>query len=104
MEGEYTLKALPVEAQVSPVFGIMADDLDGDGKMGDMARRQFLCSQTPDRAVRCSKGVLIKAGADRSFTYQPQKRDGHYVKGEVRDAAVIDQDKRKMSFDIARVL
>ncbi|MGI8636694.1 MAG: FG-GAP-like repeat-containing protein, partial [Segetibacter sp.] len=31
--GSLELAALPIEAQISPVFGIVADDLDGDGKM-----------------------------------------------------------------------
>jgi hypothetical protein len=30
--GRFTFQPLPVDAQIAPVYGIMADDIDGDGK------------------------------------------------------------------------
>jgi hypothetical protein len=87
--GKYTLSALPVEAQVSPVFGIVADDLDGDGSMDLWLGGNFYSLKPQVGRHDASRGVFLKGGTNRSFTYQPQPHDGFYVKGEVRDAVVI---------------
>ena len=31
--GHFTIKPLPLEAQAAPVFGMMSEDLDGDGNL-----------------------------------------------------------------------
>jgi hypothetical protein len=87
--GKYKLITLPVEAQVSPVFGIIADDLDGDGRMDIWLGGNFYQVKPQIGRYDASRGVLLKGAADRTFTYLPQPHDGFYVKGEVRDAAVI---------------
>ncbi|MBK7710835.1 MAG: VCBS repeat-containing protein [Bacteroidales bacterium] len=94
-DGKYTLKALPVEAQVSPVFGIVADDLDGDGNIEIWLGGNFYSVKPQIGRYDASKGVLLKIGNDRSFTFQPQQTDGLYVKGEVRDAAIIGSGQSK---------
>jgi hypothetical protein len=85
----FTLTALPLEAQVSPVFGIVADDLDADGSTDIWLGGNFYALKPQVGRHDASKGVLIKTGKDRSFKYLPQPHDGLYVAGEVRDAQII---------------
>jgi enediyne biosynthesis protein E4 len=85
----FILKALPPEAQVSPVFGIVADDLDGDENPDIWLGGNFYSLKPQVGRHDASRGVFLKGGPDRSFTYQQQPHDGLYVKGEVRDASII---------------
>jgi hypothetical protein len=91
----FSLTALPVEAQVSPVFGIVADDLDGDGNTDIWLGGNFYALKPQVGRHDASRGVLLKGNSKKSFTYQPQQRDGLYVEGEVRDAAIIHTRQSK---------
>ncbi len=91
--GKFTLSALPVEAQISPVFGIVADDLDGDGKTDIWLGGNFYAVKPQVGRYDASKGVLLKGMGNRSYVYQPQYQDGFWVKGEVRDAEIIGSGK-----------
>jgi hypothetical protein len=93
--GKYTLSALPFEAQVSPVYGIVADDLDGDGIMDIWLGGNFYALKPQVGRQDASKGVFLKGRSDKTFMYLPQQHDGIYVKGEVRDAAMIRTGQSK---------
>lgn len=87
--GSFELEALPVEAQFSPVFGIVADDLDEDGKMDIWLGGNFYALKPQVGRHDASKGVFLKGNGRRSFTYISPKQSGLKVEGEVRDAGVI---------------
>jgi enediyne biosynthesis protein E4 len=91
----FSLVALPVEAQVSPVFGIIADDLNGDGNKDIWLGGNFYALKPQVGRHDASRGVLLKSGSNKSFIYKPQQHDGLYVEGEVRDAAIIHSGKSK---------
>lgn len=85
----FSMVALPVEAQVSPVFGIIADDIDGDGITDIWLGGNFYGLKPQVGRNDASRGVFLKGNANRSFIYKPQQHNGLYVEGEVRDAAII---------------
>ena len=91
--GNYSLSALPIAAQVSPVFGILADDLDGDGNLDIWLGGNFYSLKPQVGRHDASRGVLLKGDLNKTFTYQPQERSGLYVEGEVRDVAMINSKK-----------
>jgi hypothetical protein len=83
------MQPLPLEAQVSPVFGILADDLDEDGKIDIWLGGNFYALKPQVGRLNASKGVFLKGSGGKSFTYIPPGESGLKVEGEVRDAAVI---------------
>ncbi len=87
--GSFELQALPIEAQESPVFGIVADDLDGDGKTDIWLGGNFYALKPQAGRHNASKGVYLKGNGGRSFTYISPERSGIRVEGEIRDAGVI---------------
>ena len=87
--GSFELEALPVQAQMSPVFGIVADDLDEDGKMDIWLGGNFYALKPQVGRHNASKGVYLKGKDKRSFTYISPLESGIKVEGEVRDAGVI---------------
>jgi hypothetical protein len=95
-EGDhYVLKALPLDAQVSPVFGIIAGDLDGDGITDIWLGGNFYSVKPQIGRYDASRGVFLKGKGSGSFIYQPPRHGGLYVEGEVRDAAMILSENEK---------
>lgn len=93
--GSFELQALPVEAQFSPVFGIVADDLDEDGKTDIWLGGNFYALKPQVGRHNASKGVFLKGKGDRSFAFIPSAESGIRVEGEVRDAGVIQSKESK---------
>jgi len=88
-KGSFELEALPIQAQFSPVFGIVADDLDGDGKIDIWLGGNMYALKPQEGRHNASKGVFLKGNGGKPFTYIPYSESGIKVEGEVRDAAVI---------------
>ncbi len=93
--GTMELEALPLEAQLSPVFGIVADDLDGDGKTDIWLGGNFYSLKPQVGRLNASKGVFLKGMGRKSFSYISPKAAGINVEGEVRDAGVIETKRSK---------
>jgi hypothetical protein len=87
--GNLELAALPLEAQLSPVLGIVADDMDEDGKMDIWLGGNFYALKPQVGRHNASKGVYLKGKDGKSFTYVSPGESGIKVEGEVRDAGVI---------------
>jgi len=87
----YSLVALPIEAQVSPVFGIVTDDFDGDGIKDIWLGGNFYAMKPQVGRHDASRGVYLKGGPNKSFVYR--QNAGLHVEGEVRDAALIQSGK-----------
>jgi enediyne biosynthesis protein E4 len=88
-KGSFELEALPLEAQLSPVFGIVADDIDADGKMDIWLGGNFYALKPQVGRHNASKGVYLKGSGGKSFTYISPRESGIKVEGEVRDAGTI---------------
>jgi enediyne biosynthesis protein E4 len=95
-EGDaYKLLALPIEAQFSPVFGIVADDLNGDGQLDIWLGGNFYALKPQVGRNDASRGVLLLGRKNKTFEFKAQQSNGLYVEGEVRDAAIIKSKKNK---------
>ncbi|MEP6736892.1 MAG: VCBS repeat-containing protein [Chryseolinea sp.] len=92
-KGSLKLQALPAEAQVSPVFGIVADDLDADGLTDIWLGGNFFALKPQVGRHDASKGVFFKGTSPGKFIFKPYS--GLYSRGEVRDACVIETRKGK---------
>jgi hypothetical protein len=91
----FSLASLPMEAQVSPVFGIVADDLDGDEKTDIWLGGNFYALKPQVGRHDASRGVFLKGNGGKAFTSVQTKEVGIYVGGEVRDAVVLPHGKSK---------
>lgn len=85
-------RALPVEAQMAPVFGIAVADADGDGNQDLFLAQNFFAVRTG--LPRCDAGLgLWLAGDGRGgFRAVPASDSGVRITGEQRGAAVADFD------------
>jgi hypothetical protein len=90
----FALEALPFEAQVSPVFAIVIDDLNEDGQTDIWLGGNFYALKPQVGRHNSSHGVLLK-GVNREFINVPQSQNSLYVRGEVRDATIIKSKNTK---------
>lgn len=87
--GEFTLQPLPLEAQFSPIFGIVATDYDKDGKIDLLLTGNFF-DVLPEMGRYDSNDGLVLRGMGKDKTGQPQfvtvkpAQSGLLVKGQVR--------------------
>lgn len=88
-KGEFTLQSLPMEAQFSPIFGIVATDYDKDGKTDLVLTGNFF-DVLPEMGRYDSNDGLVLRGTGKDKTGHPQfitvkpAQSGLLVKGQVR--------------------
>lgn len=88
-EAGFTLKSLPVEAQVAPVFAIEILDLDNDGSK-DLILGGNLFSVKPEAGrYDAMYGLVLTGDARGNFKPLSSKESGLKVTGEIRQIKVL---------------
>ncbi len=88
--GKFSLQPLPKEAQVSPVFSIIAEDMDQDNCV-DLLLMGNLYALKPELGrLDANRGVFLKGLDDRRYEAVPSRASGLWLRGQVRDAEVIE--------------
>ena len=87
---ELVMHHLPLEAQYSPVYGVVLADFDGDNK-NDI----FLAGNNSWTRVRFGRytsnhGIVLTGDNKGNFHYMPQTVSGLKLKGNVRSAALVN--------------
>ena len=95
--GTFTKKALPTEAQLSPMYGIAVNDFDGDGKADILLGGNFYQSKPEVGIYDASYGLLLKGDGKGAFTAVKAQQSGINIKGAVRDIIVIKSRKEESS-------
>ncbi|MEO7682583.1 MAG: VCBS repeat-containing protein, partial [Gemmatimonadaceae bacterium] len=83
--GSFTLVPLPLEAQLSPVYGILASDVDRDGKLDLMLAGNLDGVKPEIGRMSASYGVLLKGDGKGDFTAIRTRDSGFFVPGQARD-------------------
>lgn len=84
-KGNFTLKPLPLMAQLSPVFAILATDLNGDNINDLFLGGNFYGLKPQGGRFDASYGVTLIGSDSLKFDYDAPAVSGLFVKGEVRD-------------------
>lgn len=84
-KGKFEMKPLPGRAQMTPVYGILVDDLDGD-KISDIFLAGNVFGLKPELGrYDAGYGIFFKGGVE----YISQNQSGLFYKGQVRDVKNI---------------
>ena len=84
-DGSFTLVPLPAQAQISPVYGILATDVDGDGRPDLLLAGNFDGLQPELGPMRTSFGTLLVGDGKVGFRPVPATQSGLVVPGQTRD-------------------
>ena len=84
-KGNLVPHALPTTAQYAPVYGILADDVDGDGitdliLAGNNSRMRLRIGK-----VDANHGVVLRNRGNWQFEDMSSAQTGLFVRGDVRD-------------------
>ena len=94
--GPVTLKALPAEAQFSPVYAIAAEDFNHDGSC-DLLLGGNLTRAKPETGIySASYGLYLEGGGTGTWKAVPADSSGFLVRGEVRDMEIVKAGGKKM--------
>lgn len=85
--------ALPVEAQLSPAFGIAVADLNGDGHEDAILSQNFFNTQGQTSRNDAGRGLVLLGDGKGGFRTLPAVESGIAVYGEGRGVAAGDYDQ-----------
>jgi hypothetical protein len=90
--GRFEARSLPLEAQLSPVFGIVVGDFDGDGNEDLFLAQNFFPTDAETSRYDAGRGLLLRGDGRGGFSALSRARSGIEVPGDARGAAAADYD------------
>ena len=100
--GQFSLQALPWQAQVAPVFGLAAEDLDEDGYIDLILGGNFYGLKPEVGRHNANHGVFLKGGPNRQFSFVSPRESGMYLSGEIRELIPIVIPGKPTTFLVGR--
>jgi enediyne biosynthesis protein E4 len=89
----FALHQLPLEAQYAPVYGIVAADINHDGKKDILLTGNNQWTRIKFGRYSANHGVLVLGDGKGNFSYVPQPQSGLNIRGDVRSLRVINTGK-----------
>ena len=83
-KGNFTVKALPIQAQTSPIHAIITDDYNKDGKLDILLTGNFFDVLTELGRYDANYGLLLTGDGKGGFTATKSAETGFFVRGQVR--------------------
>jgi hypothetical protein len=88
-DGSFNLQPLPIQAQFSPVFGIVAGDFDRDDNTDLLIGGNFNKASINYGPYDAGLGLLLKGDGTGRFHPVEPGESGIAVRGEIRDCALL---------------
>ncbi|MEO5892653.1 MAG: VCBS repeat-containing protein [Ferruginibacter sp.] len=83
-QGKFSLAALPVEAQFAPVYGMIAEDFDNDGKPDLVLCGNDYGTEVTNGRYDALAGLLLLGNGDGTFKAVAASESGISVTGDVK--------------------
>jgi len=83
--GKFTLVPLPREAQLAPVYGMLPQDVDGDGKTDLLIAGNLDEVRLDIGAMHASYGLVLRGDGQGTFSPSSATESGFLVPGQARD-------------------
>ena len=95
-DGTFSKVLLPQQVQFSPVYSILADDIDGDSHV-DLLMGGNLYRAKPETGIYdASHGLFLRGDGKGKFALVSAKQSGLCIKGEVRGLDKISRKTRML--------
>ncbi|MFN7119089.1 MAG: VCBS repeat-containing protein [Saprospiraceae bacterium] len=93
--GNFTLKPLPLQAQLAPIYGLAVEDFNQDGNVDIIMGGNFYHAKTEVGIYDASYGLYLQGDGKGGFQPLSAAESGFQVKGEVRDIMTIKIGNRR---------
>jgi hypothetical protein len=84
-DGSFTMVPLPLEAQIAPVYGILAADIDANGKADLLMAGNFDGVKPEIGRMSGGYGLYLRGNGKGHFTPVRELESGFFVPGQARD-------------------
>ncbi len=101
-DGSFTLAPLPREAQLAPVYGILADDVDDNGTTDLLLAGNFDGLEPEIGRMSASYGLLLRGDGKGMFTPASSTASGFFVPGQSRDIQRVRSAQGGSRYVVAR--
>lgn len=93
---QFVLRPLPMEAQIAPVFGSLANDFNGDGFLDVLLVGNSEAFETYTGPYDASMGTLFLGNGNGGFAYVPQTKSGLYLNYDQKALGTIYTGKENL--------
>jgi enediyne biosynthesis protein E4 len=93
--GQFTLKALPLEAQVAPVFGMSAEDINHDGHLDLVMVGNDFSMEPYSGRHDAFNGLCLEGDGAGNFSPMSVGVSGFFVKGDAKGLAKIHTARKE---------
>lgn len=88
-EGKFKIKVLPMKAQIAPLFGMLSQDVDGDGNLDVLAVGNSYATEVFTGRYDALNGLYLKGDGKGNFTPVKLGSSGWYVPGDAKGLALL---------------
>ena len=83
--GSFTAAPLPLEAQITPLYGLLATDLDDDGSLDLLVAGNFDGVEPAIGRMRAGYGLVLRGDGQGGWISVAAGESGFFVPGQARD-------------------
>ncbi|MDX1941829.1 MAG: VCBS repeat-containing protein [Saprospiraceae bacterium] len=87
--GKFDLKPLPLEAQFSPIYGLLVNDLDSDGNLDILVGGNLYEAKPELGRYDASYGLWLRGDGKGNFSVVSPQESGLRIEGSVRDLRLL---------------
>jgi len=94
-DGAFELRALPQRTQMTPMYGLLLEDFDGDGRNDLFAGGNFHYAKPETGIYAATYGQWLR-NTGEDFKFVPANQSGLRIEGQIRDVAPIRVNGRRL--------
>jgi hypothetical protein len=95
-DGSFESRTLPLQAQYTPIYGLLVRDLDGDNNEDILMGGNFYWAKPEVGIHDAGYGLFLRGDGQGNFVPQPARESGFFIKGEVRDIVTISVNGKQI--------
>lgn len=96
--GKFSITPLPLQAQAAPVYGMLADDVDGDGALDLLLIGNDFGMEPGSGRHDAFNGLYVKGNGKGGFAAAPEAASGFFVPGDGKGLAAVYTAKNEALF------
>ncbi|MGB5652807.1 MAG: VCBS repeat-containing protein, partial [Robiginitalea sp.] len=83
-DGSFSPTPLPAEAQMNPIFDLIAEDLNGDGKEDLILAGNIYETEVETPRLDAISGTVLLSDSEGTYRVMPHKQSGLYLRGNLK--------------------